>query len=376
MKTNKTITIQPNEFGILYIDNNISKVLNSGVYKINKFFVNNQKIETYKITSPIKGELFDIIEFGNDEIKRHFSRFEASHYEYLILLINDRTKDILSSQNKVMYHNSVGIISTKSYNIKDSSELPQIDANYLLSSFGTSANVATYEVAEGHTGLLFIDGSLSKKLNSGRYYFFRDNKIIKLEQYSIKKQIIEVTGQEVLTKNKVTIRINLVGTWQINNLDRVYDTYQNSPHTFIYQELQLRLREIIGSMTLNEILENKNQINDYLNDYTLYDTVNNGIELRKIGIKDVILPGEIRELMNKVVEAEKKAEANVIKRREETAATRSLLNTAKLMEDNPTLLRLKELESLEKVVEKIGTLNVYGGIDSLMSETIRLTKKE
>ena len=77
-----------------------------------------------------------------------------------------------------------------------------------------------------------------------------------------------------------------------------------------------------------------------------------GIEVTELGVKDVILPGEIRELVNKVVEAERTAKANLIRRQEETAATRSLLNTAKLMEDNPLLLRLKELESLERLVEK------------------------
>jgi len=57
---------------------------------------------------------------------------------------------------------------------------------------------------------------------------------------------------------------------------------------------------------------------------------------------------------------------------EETAATRSLLNTAKLMEDNPLLVRLKELETLEKVAEKVGKLTVYGGVEGLLERTIKL----
>jgi len=86
----------------------------------------------------------------------------------------------------------------------------------------------------------------------------------------------------------------------------------------------------------------------------------------------LILPGEMKELLNQVVHAEKAALANVIRRREETAATRSLLNTAKLMEESPILLRLKELEALEKVSEKIGSLTVFGGIDGLMKQLISL----
>jgi len=89
-----------------------------------------------------------------------------------------------------------------------------------------------------------------------------------------------------------------------------------------------------------------------------------------VGVKDVILPGEMKTILNQVVEAEKVAQANLIRRREETAATRSLLNTARLMEENPTLLRLKELETLEKVTEKVGSLTVYGGLEGVLTKLV------
>ena len=97
-----------------------------------------------------------------------------------------------------------------------------------------------------------------------------------------------------------------------------------------------------------------------------------GVRVIAIAIKDIILPGDIRDILNQVVTAEKQAQANLIRRREETAATRSLLNTAKLMEDNPLLVRLKELETLEKIAEKVGKLTVYGGLDGLLERTIKL----
>jgi regulator of protease activity HflC (stomatin/prohibitin superfamily) len=73
------------------------------------------------------------------------------------------------------------------------------------------------------------------------------------------------------------------------------------------------------------------------------------------------LPGEMREIMNQVLVAEKKAQANIIMRREETASTRSLLNTAKLMEENEMLFKLKEMEYVEKIAEKINNISVSGG---------------
>ena len=80
----------------------------------------------------------------------------------------------------------------------------------------------------------------------------------------------------------------------------------------------------------------------------------------------------MREIVNGVVQAEKLAQANVIRRREEANATRSLLNTAKLVEQSPVLMRLKELEALEKVTEKIGQLTVFGGLDGVLKQLVTL----
>ena len=97
-----------------------------------------------------------------------------------------------------------------------------------------------------------------------------------------------------------------------------------------------------------------------------------GLRLLEVGVKDIILPGEMKNILNQVVEAEKAAKANIIKRREETAATRSLLNTAKLMDESPTLKRLKELETLEKIADKVENLTVFGGMESVINDTVKI----
>ena len=91
------------------------------------------------------------------------------------------------------------------------------------------------------------------------------------------------------------------------------------------------------------------------------------------GLKDVVLPGEIRDIMNTVLIAEKKAQANVIARREEVASTRSLLNTAKLMEENATLYKLKELECLERICDKVENISV-GNASGLLEGLRQLTQ--
>jgi len=91
-----------------------------------------------------------------------------------------------------------------------------------------------------------------------------------------------------------------------------------------------------------------------------------------IALKDIVLPGEIRDILNQVVAAEKQAQANLIRRREETASTRSLLNTVRLMEENPLLIRMKELETLERVVEKVDRVTVSDGFEGLLTNLVSL----
>jgi len=141
---------------------------------------------------------------------------------------------------------------------------------------------------------------------------------------------------------------------------------------FLYKELQFGLREAVGTKTLDEVLASKDELGVAISTQVEDRVAPYGLEIESIGVKDIILPGDVRELMNRVIEAEKTAQANVIKRREETAATRSLLNTAKLMEDNPILLRLKELEALEKVSEKVGNVIVGNGMDGVLDDLVRI----
>ena len=102
------------------------------------------------------------------------------------------------------------------------------------------------------------------------------------------------------------------------------------------------------------------------------------VEIVSAGIKDIILPGEIREIMNTVLLAEKRAQANVITRREEVASTRSLLNTARLMDEYQTLFKLKEMEYLERICDKVGTISINGGkgVMEQLAELVGMERKE
>jgi regulator of protease activity HflC (stomatin/prohibitin superfamily) len=117
---------------------------------------------------------------------------------------------------------------------------------------------------------------------------------------------------------------------------------------------------VVGARELDVFLADKDAVAEELEEAARRRAGELGLEVVSVGIRDVILPGDMKDLMNKVTEAKKAAEANLIFRREETAAMRSQANTAKLLTDNPTLMRLRELEVLEKVASA-GNLNVILG---------------
>ena len=180
-----------------------------------------------------------------------------------------------------------------------------------------------------------------------------------------------MTGQEILTRDKVGLRLNLSATWRFTDVLKAFTQLQK-PADHLYRELQFGLRAAVGTRTLDELLENKAVIDDVVTAHVRIKLATLGIELDGVGVKDIVLPGEMKTILAQVVEAEKSAEANVIRRREETAATRSLLNTAKVMEGNPVALRMKELETLERVAERIDKISVFGGLDQVLNGLVKL----
>jgi len=232
-------------------------------------------------------------------------------------------------------------------------------------------------LVEAHeAGLLFVDGKLLERLPAGRHAFWAVGRTVKIGKVDLRPSPLEVTAQEILTKDRVGIRVTLTAFTRVVDPEKAALAAGDVANT-VYRLVQFAIREAVATRTLDEILAARDTIDREVRAFVTQRVADLGVEIGEIGVKDVILPGDVRELLNKVVEAERTAKANLIRRQEETAATRSLLNTARLMEDNPLLLRLKELEALEKLVEKVGRIDVHtgnavGGFDALLQNLYRL----
>lgn len=225
-----------------------------------------------------------------------------------------------------------------------------------------------YSVSPDCKGVLYVNGVCKEVLDPGEYYFWNTEDVLTMDVADMRITPMDIAGQEILTADKVEVRVNLIVDYRITDPVKVYSAVANY-RTYMHRAAQLAVREIVGRQKLDELLESKEEITKYVYEQMKAKCSEIAIDVVEAGVKDIILPGSVREIMNTVLIAEKKAQANVITRREEVASTRSLLNTAKLMEENPTLYKLKELEYVERICENVGNINIGGTGDILESLT-------
>jgi regulator of protease activity HflC (stomatin/prohibitin superfamily) len=204
------------------------------------------------------------------------------------------------------------------------------------------------QVEPGHAGVLLVDGRYVETLPPGRYALWKNVAAVKVVSLDLRETVLDVSGQEIMTADKVTLRINAGVTYRIVDPARAVCATDDARQA-LYREVQHALRAAIGARELDALLAGKDETAREVEQGLRSRAAELGLALASVGIRDIVLPGDMRELMNKVTEAKKAAEANLIVRREETAAIRSQVNTAKLLVENPTLMRLRELEVLEKI---------------------------
>ncbi|HEY4214634.1 MAG TPA: slipin family protein [Steroidobacteraceae bacterium] len=373
----KRITIAQHERGLKFRNRSFKAVLEPGVYWILDPF-SRTDVQVFDLTVPeFEHPRVDfLVEEARETVARHFTVVELSDREVGVVLKNGKVAGVLPPGKRRLYWRGPTEVRIQRQDIAQDFEVPKELAKVLVrAKQPLAAEVAdairAWEVPDTSVGLLIVDGELTRTLEPGLHAFWAYQRSIKMELVDRRVQAMEVSGQEILTRDKVSLRVNLTAHWHVLDAVKVRADLTNFVD-FLYKELQFALRESVGGRSLDELLGDKGALDREIGDVVRAKVADQGLAVRSVGVKDVILPGEMKTILNQVVEAEKLAQANLIKRREETAATRSLLNTARLMDENPTLLRLKELETLEKVTEKIDKLTVFGGLEGVLKDVVRI----
>lgn len=225
-------------------------------------------------------------------------------------------------------------------------------------------------VERSAVGVVFYDGEYVETLPPGEYAYWRRTADAKVVEVDLREQTLDVAGQEIMTADKVTLRMNAVVTYRVVDARQAV-TVADGAQQSLYREAQLALRAVVATRDLDAFLTDKDAVTDEFAESVRRRSGELGLEVVSVGVRDVILPGDMKTLLNRVTEAKKAAEANLISRREETAAMRSQANTARLLADNPTLMRLRELEVLEKVAVA-GDLKVVLGEKGLADRVVNL----
>ena len=317
-----------------------------------------------------------LVKEARETMEKYFDIVELTDSEAGLVYKNGKLAGVLAPGKRQLYWKGPVEVKVEKIDLMADPEVPAQVAKLLvrakqpLLAQATDA-VSSVEVPDTSVALLIEDGKFVKLLGPGLHAFWKFQRTIKVELVDRRVQTMEVSGQDILTRDKVSLRVNLTALWQVLDAVKARSTLTNFVE-FAYKELQFALREAVGARTLDELLGDKGALDREIAQAVASKLPEHGLAVRSVGVKDVILPGEMKTILNQVVEAEKIAQANLIRRREETAATRSLLNTARLMDENPTLLRLKELETLEKVTEKIDKLTVFGGLDGVLKDVVRI----
>jgi len=220
-------------------------------------------------------------------------------------------------------------------------------------------------IAPHERGVLFVQGVFHRVLGPGRVSLWTHPEAqVDVLRVDIRRQEVPVAFQDLMTKDKVSLRLSL--TAEIRVVDPVLAvTAVTSARDAVYLGAQLATRGMVAAMTLDELLASRESLGETLTAQVAATAATFGVEVLAVGIKDVVLPGEMKVLLNRVIEAEKEAAANVILRREETAATRQLANTARLLAESPMLLRMKELETMKEIAGQLREVRLVVGADKL-----------
>jgi regulator of protease activity HflC (stomatin/prohibitin superfamily) len=374
----KRITVKKNERGLLLRNGDFERVLQSGTHWLFAGF-DVLHVELFALSQPaFTHALADYLMAKEPRVvETEFVRVELAETQVGLRSENGALVEVLAPATRRLYWKGLVDVKVEVIDIGASAEVPAAVVSRLVQTqlrqraVTGLAGVLQVQVPEHGAGILWVDGKVERLLAAGSYAFWKFNRNVSVELVDLRLQAIEVTGQEILTRDKVSLRLNLSATWRYTDVLRAH-TRLAKPADHLYRELQFGLRAAVGTRSLDELLENKTVIDEVVTAQVKSKLADYGLQLDGVGVKDIVLPGEMKTILAQVVEAGKSAEANVIRRREETAATRSLLNTAKVMEDNPVALRLKELETLERVAERIDKISVFGGLDQVLNGLVKL----
>lgn len=349
--------IQQNQLGLLFRRGDFRRVLPPGTWTLPGLWLGMDRLQIVGVdaTRFVHPDLATLVR--QPELRERLVVLDLAEDQRALVWRDGRILDLVGP-GLFAYWREPHTVRVETFSVADLRfQHAQLDAVLDL------PNARTYLVAvdvEAHERLLVRrGGELMTTLGPGRHAFWTRAGSISWKAVDLREQIADVQGQEIMTADKVTLRLNLVVSWRV--VDPVASATQvENVATAVYREAQLALRAAVGGRELDRILADKDAVAAEVRDGLARRVATFGAAVAGVGVRDIVLPGDMKLIFNQVIEAQKRAEANLIRRREETAAARSQANTARLLAENPVLLRMQELESLGEILKGAKVTFVLG----------------
>ncbi len=359
------IIINENEKGLLFKNGRFSGVLQAGRY----ILLGNKKVEKLPLEIPVISEFASLDTLLSDAaFSENVTVYDVPDGHIALEFVSGHYIRCHHSGRYVFWNTSC----EREMKLEDLSNPKPVD---YITKYAIPPQLYTkFEVEYHELGCLYYDGVYERTLKPGVYCFWNGPVHIECRKTDMRLTRMDISGQEILTLDKVTVRINFTLNYRITDCVKVVSEVESFEQQ-LHLTAQLALRDFVGSVNMDELLENKKQISEFVLSRLKEKEKGLYLEITEAGVRDIILPGEIRDIMNTVLAAEKRAQAALIMRREEVASTRSLLNTARLMDENRTLYKLKELEYIERIFGNVSSLSLSGG-EALLSKLSGLVSSE
>ncbi len=364
----ETFSVKEYERLFVWINGTFTAALGKGCYAFWKEFQNVRTELCSEKDVFLRCEDRDII-FKSGQLGSDVEMLELKDAQRALVFVDGRLQAILDSGRHYIWKTYREVVIRAVNAAEGLVQVPEL-GRLAINEATASGRIQKLQVEEGCEGLFYLNGAFVSRLMPGVYFFWKDGVKIATPVKSCREQIVTISGQDIMTADKVTLRINADVTYRITDLRKAFESVENVDQT-LYREAQLALRAVVGTREIDVLLKEKDGVSEETRRILSEKLAVSGIEITGAGIRDIILPGEMKDILNRVIEAKKAAEANLITRREETAAMRSQLNTAKMLEDNPVLMRMKELEIVQKIVENT-KLSVLLGEKGLRDQIVNL----
>src|SRR3990170_4402351 len=290
----KKVKVNAYEVGLVFKNGEYQKLLMAGTY----WFWKNEIVQLYDITKPFNAPIELNILLQDKSLADILHVVEVKDSEIVLQYENDLLKQVLNA-GRYTYWKSVVQYAFVRADISKVEITENIERATLLSkqvaNYVRNVSVESYEKA-----VLFIDGKFDKVLESGVYYWWKNNIAVHIARVDMRQQQLEVNGQEILTKDKAALRINAWAQYKVADIEKA--VLENKEYDKqLYVAFQLALREYVAGYSFDELLEKKESIAPFVLQQVKEKAAALGIAVNGFGIRDIILPGDVKEIMNQVL---------------------------------------------------------------------------